>query len=81
MKTATPRGTDSAKLVEVIETSSLRGLGTKDDPCRIVTQWWSKKGTFIGEHDPFKEKPSVYDHDGEFYNAGNGSLEYEEQPK
>lgn len=31
-----PRGTDSARVVSVIETRALRGTGTEKDKCRIV---------------------------------------------
>ena len=37
---ARPRGTDSAKMISVIETRSLRGKGTESDKCRIVVQYW-----------------------------------------
>lgn len=50
--TTRPRGTDSAKVISVIETKSLRGLGTEEDPCRIVTQYWNKEGEFLAENDP-----------------------------
>ncbi len=52
-KTVRPRGTDSAKVVEVIMTSALVGLGTKDDPCRIKTQYWSFNGMLLGEVDNY----------------------------
>lgn len=47
-----PRGTDKAKLVEVIETRSIRGAGTLEDPCRQIIQYWTKTGRLIGEDDP-----------------------------
>lgn len=47
-----PRGTDSAKIIKVIETKSLRGKGTTDDPCRIVRQYWSFNGKLLAEDDP-----------------------------
>lgn len=50
-----PRGTDSAKIIRVIETKSLRGDGTEKDPCRIVTQYWDFKGHFLAENDPFRK--------------------------
>ena len=31
-----PRGTDSAEVIQVIQTKSLRGEGTQQDLCRIV---------------------------------------------
>lgn len=53
-----PRGTDSARLIEIIETKSVRGSGCNtDSPCRTVTQYWSKTGVLLAENDPFtKEK-------------------------
>ncbi len=47
-----PRGTDKAKVISVIQTESLRGLGTVGDPCRMVTQYWSMDGKFLAEYDP-----------------------------
>lgn len=48
-----PRGTDSARIIEVIETKSARGSGkTNEDPCRIVIQYWSVKGELLAENDP-----------------------------
>lgn len=48
---AIPRGTDSAKIIEVIETKSLRGEGTVENPCRQVTQYWNLEGELLAEHD------------------------------
>ena len=52
---ARPRGTDKAKVISVIETQSLRGAGTEDDPCRIVTQYWDFDGDLLAENDPVTE--------------------------
>lgn len=52
---ARPRGTDSARVILVIETTSLRGEGTEQDPCRAVIQYWDFKGNLLAENDPFKE--------------------------
>lgn len=46
-----PRGTDSARVIEVVETKSIRGMGTEDDVCRYVTQYWSFKGELLAEND------------------------------
>lgn len=46
-----PDGTSSAKVIQVIETKSKRGLGTKEDPVRDVTQYWDLNGTFLAEID------------------------------
>ncbi|MDY3109284.1 MAG: carboxypeptidase [Lachnospiraceae bacterium] len=48
---ATPRGTDSARVIRVIETTSLRGEGTQDDLCRLVTQYWDFDGNLLAEND------------------------------
>lgn len=53
LKTARPRGTDSAKVIQVIETISLRGSGTDKDPVRAVKQFWSFDGDLIAESDFF----------------------------
>lgn len=54
---ARPRGTDSARVIQVIVTESLRGEGTGEDLCRIVTQYWDFKGNLLAENDPCtKEK-------------------------
>jgi hypothetical protein len=47
----TARGTDSAKIIQVIETKSMRGTGTSNDPVRIVTQYWNKEGELLAEND------------------------------
>ncbi len=53
-----PRGTDKARVIQVIETRAARGNGqSEDDPCRIVTQYWDFDGNLLAEHDPCaKEK-------------------------
>lgn len=47
-----PVGTKSAKVIQVIETKSKRGLGTEKDPVREVTQYWDFEGNFLAEMDP-----------------------------
>jgi hypothetical protein len=44
----------SAKLVELIETATLRGTGKDGDVCRNVTQWWTKEGDLLVERDEWK---------------------------
>jgi hypothetical protein len=51
-----PRGTDSAQLVNVIKTESLRGKGTEDDPCRTVIQYWSTEGELLAEKDTWERE-------------------------
>ncbi len=48
---ARPRGTDSAKVIQVIKTEALRGEGTEDDLCRMVTQYWDFEGNLLAEND------------------------------
>ena len=50
-----PRGTDEAKAIQVIETRSLRGVGTEDDMCRCVIQYWDFGGNLLAENDPCKK--------------------------
>lgn len=45
--TVKPRGTDSAKVIQVIETKSLMGNGSENDPVRIVVQYWTLDGKLI----------------------------------
>lgn len=45
---------DSTKLAEVIQvirTVSTRGVGTEDDPCRNVYQYWDFDGNLLAEKD------------------------------
>lgn len=48
-----PRGTDGAKVIQVIETIPIRGSGIDTDPVRAVKQLWSLEGELIAENDPF----------------------------
>ncbi len=48
---ARPRGTDSARVIQVIETQSLKGSGTENDPCRVVIQYWDFDGNLLAEND------------------------------
>ena len=42
-----PRGTDSAKVIQVIVTESLVGRGTDEDPCYTQKKYWSFDGELI----------------------------------
>ena len=54
-----PRGTDSVRVIQVIETVSVRGAGTNEDLCRPVTQYWDFNGNLLAEKDPCsREKES-----------------------
>lgn len=46
-KTARPRGTDSAKVIQVIVTEALEGKGTESDPCKIQKRYWSLDGELL----------------------------------
>lgn len=46
-KTARPRGTDSAKVIQVIVTEALEGAGTPEDPCRVQRRYWSLDGKLL----------------------------------
>lgn len=54
-KPAEPETPRSVKIVEVIQTVSIRGNGV-DTPIREVTQYWSKEGALLAEDDPCKEE-------------------------
>lgn len=47
------RGTDAAKVIQVVETISLKGDGTENDPVRAVKQYWAFDGSLLAENDPF----------------------------
>ena len=49
---AIPRGTDSARVIQVIETKSIRGSGINNDICREVMQYWDFEGNLLAEKDP-----------------------------
>lgn len=54
------RGTDSARVISIIETKALRGTGTEENPCRIVKQYWDFEGNLLAENDQYiKEKRVV----------------------
>ncbi len=71
METVRARGTDSAKIISVIETKALRGKGTETDPERTVTQYWGFDGKLLAEYDSVKE-------DKEAFNNGkeSGSFDF-----
>ena len=48
------RGTDSARVIQVIETKSIRGEGIEKDPVRTVIQYWDLKGNLLAEADNVK---------------------------
>ena len=44
-------GTKSAKVIQVIETRSIKGLGTESDPAREVVQYWDLEGNHLATFD------------------------------
>ena len=46
-----PRGTDTAKIVQVIETESIIGSGIPEDPVRLIYQYWDFKGNLLAQND------------------------------
>lgn len=52
-KTARPRGTDSVKVISVVEVKAAVGRGTEDDPVREVTEYWSFAGERLALNDPY----------------------------
>ena len=53
--TVRPRGTDSARVIQVIETSSITGRGTFEDPVKEVRQYWSFDGRLLANSTPTTE--------------------------
>lgn len=49
------KGTDSAKVIQVIETRTCIGKGTQEDVCRYLYQYWNLEGKLLAEHDPVEE--------------------------
>ena len=46
-----PDGTKSAGVIAVIKTTAKRGLGTIEDPVRIIDQYWDLNGNLLAEND------------------------------
>lgn len=53
---ARPRGTDCARVIQVIETRALKGIGTEEDNCREVIQYWDFDGKLLAVNDPCEKK-------------------------
>ena len=43
---------ETAKIIPVIKTTNTRGDGTRVNPSRVVTQYWSVDGQLLFEKDP-----------------------------
>ncbi len=54
-----PRGTDKAKVIKVIVTESAIGNGTKEDPARLIYQYWDLKGRLLAKHDTLKDEEVI----------------------
>ena len=50
------RRLDSLTVQKVIVIKLLRGEGTEEDMCRIVTQYWDIESNFLFEIDPCKKE-------------------------
>lgn len=61
----TARGTDSARVIQVIKTEALRGKGTQEDLSRVVTQYWDFNGNLLAEHDPARDEFVVTEQDSD----------------
>lgn len=46
-----PRGVDSARVIQVVETAAMRGSGQNGQTARRVVQYWSLDGKFLAERD------------------------------
>lgn len=53
METVRHRGTDKAKVIEVIRTESTIGRGIEEDPVRPIYQYWDFKGNLLAQNDTF----------------------------
>lgn len=47
---------NSAKIIQVIETISVRGEGVPEDPTRHVTEYWAPDGTKLAVRDAWGDK-------------------------
>lgn len=57
-KMVRPRGTDNAKVIQVIKTTSILGNGTKEAPVRQIYQYWDFEGNMLAKHDTLDENIS-----------------------
>lgn len=49
------RGTDKARVLNVIQTISIKGDGTEKDPVRYIYQYWDFDGNLLAEHDTIND--------------------------
>lgn len=45
-------GTRAARVIQVIETKEIKGVGTEKDPVREVIQYWDLDGKRLATSDP-----------------------------
>lgn len=50
------RGTDEARVIQVIQTKALFGSGTEEDPARYLYQYWDFDGKLLASCDEWKEQ-------------------------
>lgn len=50
-----PHNQTEARVIQVIQVDSHRGVGTIENPHRIVRQFWSFDGVLLAENDPATE--------------------------
>jgi len=48
-----------AHIVEVIWMERFDGLGTPNDPCRLIPQLWTKAGKLVCELDPLNDTATI----------------------
>lgn len=58
-ETTRPRGADSARVIQVIETRALAGRGTEEDPARCLIQYWNFEGDLLAVNDPCVTCPGL----------------------
>ncbi len=58
-----PRGTENAKVMQVIETKSLIGAGTEKDPVRFIYQYWDFEGNLLASKDTVEDKVFKFNRD------------------
>ena len=56
VKPVSLRGTDAARVVQVIETQAVIGAGTERDPCRPLIQYWDFDGNLLAQQDTWVKK-------------------------
>ena len=49
-------GTDSARVLQVIETCSHTRVGSKEDPKRPIYRYWTLDGKLLAENDCYLEE-------------------------